>query len=243
MSKPQNDLYEFGPYRLIPQERLLLRDGEPVTLTPKAFETLVALVRRAGHLAEKDELLKEVWPDSFVEESNLAQNVHALRRALGEGENGKPYIETVPKRGYRFLASVKIIEDRAEELFIGQHVKAQTNAHVTVPIEPEPTTSDLAREGIAVPDVDATQIQRPVAPDTRVRITPTTRIAAIVVALLVVALGGSALLYKFARRANPSSPFQTMKLTRLTTSGRVFNAAVSPDGKYVVYAMVEGSRH
>jgi Tol biopolymer transport system component/DNA-binding winged helix-turn-helix (wHTH) protein len=251
MSKRESHLYEFGPYRLIPHERLLLRAGEPVTLTPKAFETLVALVRRAGHLAEKDELLKEVWPDSFVEEANLAQNVHALRRALGEGENGKPYIETVPKRGYRFLASVRIIEDRAEELFIGQHVRAQTDTHLTVPFE-----SQFARKGaaesqplVAVSYGDATALeedrqalQRSAAPDITGRSRPQLRNAAIVLVLLVVALGGAALLYKFVRRAKPSSPFQTMKLTRLTTSGKVFNAAISPDGKYVVYAAVEGSR-
>src|SRR4051812_30809807 len=166
MSSQQRHLYEFGPYQLLPHERRLLRDGEPVQLTPKAFETLVALVRRAGHLAEKEELLKEVWPDSFVEESNLAQNIHALRRALGEGENGKPYIETVPKRGYRFLASVKIIEDREEELVIGQHVRAQTNAHLTVPIEPEPPPPALVRKGAAegqpltaVPGGDATALE------------------------------------------------------------------------------------
>jgi Tol biopolymer transport system component/DNA-binding winged helix-turn-helix (wHTH) protein len=256
MSKRESHLYEFGPYRLIPQERLLLRAGEPVTLTPKAFETLVALVRRAGHLAEKDELLKEVWPDSFVEEANLAQNVHALRRALGEGENGKPYIETVPKRGYRFLASVRIVEDRAEELFIGQHVRAQTNTHLTVPLEPQSPQTGFAREGpaesqtnIAVPYGAATALEesrqaleQPAAPDIRGRSRPKTRIAAIVLALFVVALGGVALLYKFARRGNPSSPFQTMKLTRLTTSGKVFNAAISPDGKYVAYAAIEGSQ-
>ncbi|MCA1592723.1 MAG: transcriptional regulator, partial [Acidobacteria bacterium] len=126
MSKQERHLYEFGPYRLLPQERLLLRGDEPVALTPKAFETLVALVRRAGRLADKDELLKEVWPDSFVEESNLAQNVFALRRALGVGEYGKPYIETVPKRGYRFLASVKVIEDRGDELLVWQHVRASS---------------------------------------------------------------------------------------------------------------------
>ena len=126
MNRQEGQLYEFGPYRLIPAERLLLRDGEPVALTPKAFETLVALVERAGHLAEKDELLKVVWPDSFVEESNLAQNVFALRRALGESKKGKPYIETVPKRGYRFLGSVTVIEDRRDELLLRHHVRASS---------------------------------------------------------------------------------------------------------------------
>src|SRR6266511_6444531 len=100
-------LYEFGPYRLDTAERLLLRDGEPVALTPKAFETLAALVERSGHLIEKDELMKVVWADAFVEESNLTNNVYALRKMLGRGENGRSYIETVPKRGYRFTAPVR----------------------------------------------------------------------------------------------------------------------------------------
>lgn len=107
MSKVSQHLYEFGPYRLDTAEKVLLRDGEPVALTPKAFETLVTLVERSGHLVEKDELMKMVWSDSIVEESNLANNVYALRKLLGQGENGKSYIETVPKRGYRFAALEK----------------------------------------------------------------------------------------------------------------------------------------
>ena len=83
-------------------ERLLLRDGRPVPLTPKAFDVLAALAARPGRLMTKDELLKEVWPDSFVEESNLAYHVFALRRALGETADGESYVETVPKSGYRF---------------------------------------------------------------------------------------------------------------------------------------------
>lgn len=165
MSKQESHLYEFGPYRLLPQERLLLRDGEPVALTPKAFETLVALVRRAGRLADKDELLKEVWPDSFVEESNLAQNVFALRRALGEGEQGKPYIETVPKRGYRFLASVKVVEDQADELFVEQHVSARTRAHEAEVGEqasqPGFLSREAADEGHAREDVPVAPVQLP----------------------------------------------------------------------------------
>lgn len=106
-------LYEFGPYRLDTAERLLLRDGEPVPLTPKAFETLVALVQRSGHLVEKDELMRAVWSDAFVEESNLTNNVYALRKMLGAGENGQSYIETVPKRGYRFTAMVKELPTEA----------------------------------------------------------------------------------------------------------------------------------
>ena len=111
-TRPQH-LYEFGPYRLDTAERLLLRDGQPVPLTPKAFEMLVVLVERSGHLVEKDELMKVVWAEAFVEESNLTNNVSVLRKLLGQGENGRSYIETVPKRGYRFMVPVKELSSEA----------------------------------------------------------------------------------------------------------------------------------
>lgn len=99
--------YEFGTFRLDPAERQLLRDGVNVRLTPKVFEMLVVLVERNGHLVEKKELLNLVWADAFVEEANLARCVHTLRRALGEEHSGHKYIETVPKRGYRFNGEVR----------------------------------------------------------------------------------------------------------------------------------------
>src|SRR5215467_10563079 len=106
MSLQTKHIYEFGPFRLDATEHLLLCEGESVPLTPKAFDLLLALVERHGHLLEKEELLKKVWPDTFVEEANLASNISLLRKALGDGENGQRYIETVPKRGYRFVAGV-----------------------------------------------------------------------------------------------------------------------------------------
>ena len=109
MSLQTKHIYEFGPFRLDEAEHLLLRDGEAVPLTPKAFDLLLALVERHGHLLEKDELLKRIWPDTFVEEANLASNISQLRKAMGDGENGHRYIETAPKRGYRFVASVREI--------------------------------------------------------------------------------------------------------------------------------------
>ena len=99
--------YEFGPFRLIPEERQLLRNNQPVPLTPKSFDLLLVLVENSGHLLEKAELMKRIWPESFVEEANLSVNVSALRRALGEGPNEHQYLETVQRRGYRFVASVK----------------------------------------------------------------------------------------------------------------------------------------
>ena len=134
-TRPQH-LYEFGPYRLDTAEQLLLRDGEPVPLTPKSFETLLALVERSGHLVEKDELMKVVWADAFVEESNLTNNVYALRKLLGPGENGRSYIETVPKRGYRFTAPVKklsaealVVEKRTVTRVVTEEAVADSQGH------------------------------------------------------------------------------------------------------------------
>src|SRR5215204_4098535 len=101
-----NHLYQFGPFCLDASERVLLRDGRLVPLPPKAFITLLALVLSKGHLVEKDTLMEMVWPDEFVEESNLAQHIFVLRKALGETVEHARYIETVPRRGYRFVAPV-----------------------------------------------------------------------------------------------------------------------------------------
>src|SRR5688572_2251581 len=96
------NLYQFGPYCLDAGERVLVRDGRLVPLPPKALSTLLVLVRNIGHVVEKDVLMAEVWPDEYVEEGNLAQHICTLRKALGENPN---YIETIPRRGYRFLES------------------------------------------------------------------------------------------------------------------------------------------
>ena len=108
MSGPSRTILEFGPFRLEPAERRLSKGGEPVHVTPKALELLVALASRPGRLVTKDELVAEVWPDTFVEEGNLAVNMTRLRQVLND-ETGQTYVETVPKRGYRFVAAVREI--------------------------------------------------------------------------------------------------------------------------------------
>lgn len=105
-------LYEFGPFRLDTRERILLHDGRRIPLKPKVYETLLVLVRNSGRVVEKQELMKEVWPDTFVEENNLTGNIFALRRAFGEHH----YIETVPRRGYRFTADVRQVRVEAGEV-------------------------------------------------------------------------------------------------------------------------------
>jgi TolB-like protein/DNA-binding winged helix-turn-helix (wHTH) protein/Tfp pilus assembly protein PilF len=110
--------YTFGPFTLDSQECVLSTQGERVPLTPKALDTLLVLVERNGHVLEKDEILKRVWPDTFVEEGTLAQNISTLRKALGEGTNGQIYIETIPRRGYRFVAPVKMATEGRSEAVI-----------------------------------------------------------------------------------------------------------------------------
>src|SRR5438128_8654092 len=100
MGIPTKHIYEFGVFRLDAAERVLLRNGISVPLTPKVFDTLAVLVRKSGHVVGKDELMNEIWPDSFVEESNLTQNIFILRKLLGVTPEGQHYIQTVSKRGY-----------------------------------------------------------------------------------------------------------------------------------------------
>ena len=112
MSSQENQLYEFGPYVIDARSRILLKDGTTVRLTPKAFDTLFVLVQHASQVVEKERLLREVWPDIFVEEGILSHNIHGLRKALGDDSSEPRYIETIPKRGYRFVAPVKISQAR-----------------------------------------------------------------------------------------------------------------------------------
>ena len=99
-------LYRFGSYTLDADERVLLRDGQPVSLPPKDLDTLLVLVERAGHIVEKEELLEKVWPGVFIEEGNLSRRIFNLRQVLGEADQ-RPLIETIPRRGYRFVATVQ----------------------------------------------------------------------------------------------------------------------------------------
>ena len=107
MGQQDNHSYEFGRFRLKIAERVLLREGEPVPLTPKVFDILVTLVENGGQVVAKDDLMKRVWPNTFVEEGNLTQNISLLRKALGETPGGVQFIETVPRRGYRFVGETK----------------------------------------------------------------------------------------------------------------------------------------
>ena len=127
MGNGQKHLYEFGRFAVDVSNRLLLKNGEPVPLQPKAFDTLLLLVERRGEVLTKDELLRKLWPDSFVEESNLSQNIYVLRKALGQGGSVE-LIKTVPKRGYQFVADVREVGDVEEaDLIVEEHTRTQVS--------------------------------------------------------------------------------------------------------------------
>jgi DNA-binding winged helix-turn-helix (wHTH) protein/TolB-like protein/Tfp pilus assembly protein PilF len=116
MSSPEKRLYEFGPFRLDTAEHVLLRDGEPVPLRPKEFAVLLALVGNHRHVLTKEELLEAVWPNQFIEEGNLNRQISTLRRVLGDTSDEPQYVQTVPKVGYRFVASVREIVSRSADI-------------------------------------------------------------------------------------------------------------------------------
>lgn len=110
MDQPAEPVYGFGPFRYDAAQRLLFRDGQLVPLMPKAADTLDVLLNQRGRVVDKTQLMKFVWPDTQVEEVGLARNISLLRKALGDETESGAYIETIPKRGYRFVAPVQVIE-------------------------------------------------------------------------------------------------------------------------------------
>ena len=125
MSAQTKRAYEFGRFRIDVGERVLLCEDKPVSLTPKAFDVLMLLIESSGRIVEKDELMNRVWADSFVEEGNLKVTVSMLRKVLEEGAGERQFIETVPRRGYRFVAPVTEAKDESYELVVAEHTQSR----------------------------------------------------------------------------------------------------------------------
>jgi Tol biopolymer transport system component/DNA-binding winged helix-turn-helix (wHTH) protein len=225
MRKPIKHLYEFGSFSLDVSERLLTCEGRIIPLAPKVFDTLQVLVENSGHLLEKEILLEKLWPDTVVEEGNLTTYISQLRKALGENGNSQSYIETVPRRGYRFVAEVKEISPLSA---------------------PEFSASELEIESEIVHPVSFLQEAIPlkpsiVAPPTSAKFFGAKFKFYLLPIFLLTALGASWFIGKKVFPAKNSSPFQDISISRLTTNGRVPMAAISPDGKYVSYIVKDGA--
>jgi DNA-binding winged helix-turn-helix (wHTH) protein/TolB-like protein/Flp pilus assembly protein TadD len=153
MAKEPRQLYQFGPYKVDVFDRVLCRDGEIVPLTPKAFDLLLVLVENSGKILTKETLMERVWPDSFVEEANLSHYIYKLREALGQNQNGGKYIETLPRRGYRFVGTVTGALDHGVDLVLEERTKA------SMVIEDEGTRLP-ERNAAAIPSSEEVTIAR-----------------------------------------------------------------------------------
>ncbi|MGI8735036.1 MAG: winged helix-turn-helix domain-containing protein [Pyrinomonadaceae bacterium] len=234
MREQNHYVYEFGPFHLDATRRVLSKEGEPLKLFPKEFDTLLALVESNGELVEKDDLMHRVWQDTIVEESNLTTNISHLRKLLGESRNRHDYIVTVPGRGYRFVAGVRqafdevIVHERTRVTLENEEIECE-----------EETARGVEESGVAIhpgPHAD----------------TLTTRghwlgrrafiLAAVAVVLAAAAFGSYRLLRQSWTKNVAATPFKAIKLTKLTNSGRATLAAISPDGRYIVHVSkdVEG---
>ena len=205
MFASQKQLYDFGPFRLDLQTRMLLRDGVYIPLTPKALETLAVLIENNGRIVAKEELLQSVWPGTFIEEGTLAKTVSILRKALGE-DQGHHYIDTVPKRGYRFAAELHVADalSKEEEAAAPAHTVAAPAPVMTLPAPAAPARS-------------------------RLRL----RWAALGVAGLVAV---AAIYWTVDRRSRSTPGGPPMKAVPLTSfPGRQSQVAFSPDGNQIAF--------
>src|SRR5215813_752833 len=133
MPRPLTHFSEFGPFRLDKNKHRLLRDGEPVHLSPKALQALVVLVENAGKLLEREALIQAVWADSFVEDANLTVAISHLRKTLGQNGETAEYIETIPRVGYRFVADVQETSEEPKSLIIEKRTLSRTLIEEDVP--------------------------------------------------------------------------------------------------------------
>jgi DNA-binding winged helix-turn-helix (wHTH) protein/Tol biopolymer transport system component len=221
MGNNGKNLYEFGNFRLDPGRRLLLRENQPIQLQPKAFDTLLVLVQHNDRVVPKDELMKLVWPDAFVEESNLTQNIFVLRKSLGETAGDHRFIVTVPGRGYRFAEMVRTVAE-ADEVVVESH----SQTRVVIEEERVPG-NDTLTVGLPVLQLSAQAKSEPI-PRSRLLL------GGIAAAVAVVAFA----IYLVAGfKTKPA--FQTMIIERVTNAGNVKRGAISADGKYLAFAAGE----
>jgi Tol biopolymer transport system component/DNA-binding winged helix-turn-helix (wHTH) protein len=228
-------LYEFGEFRLDLERNLLLHDDEIVPLTHKALETLAVLVENNGRIVEKDELIQKVWQDTFVEEGSLTRNISTLRKVLGEEPGANRYIETIPRRGYRFVAKVKDVSagngknGLAHDKTEGENEKARANKDF---IEYRGASQNGLPETRYVVRKNEIQIEP--------RFQARRRLALLLLAGLFVVIPVISF-FILPRWSKPSqNPValkteQELSFTKLTNIGKAMESAISPDGKYVVY--------
>jgi len=270
MSEQNHYVYEFGPFHLDATRRVLLKEGETVKLFPKEFDTLLALVESNGELLEKDDLMRQVWQNTIVEESNLTTNISHLRKLLGESRDRHDYIVTVPGRGYRFVAGVKqafddvIVHERTRISVEEEEERegAESSAEYSAPLtrrNGDPTRTELVALAIeTLPAknrderlVNADQLAIDGANAASKKTLPVTTAASArrkiwfglaLVTLLITVSVSAFFLARFLRGKALPPPFQNVTLRQLTTNGKSTMATLAPDGKLFVYVSRVGGR-
>ncbi|HET6181704.1 MAG TPA: winged helix-turn-helix domain-containing protein [Candidatus Sulfotelmatobacter sp.] len=226
MGNAVKQLLEFGPFRVDLDQRLLLRQEQPVPLSPKAFDLLLALASRSGQVVLKDDLMKLLWPDTFVEESNLGQHVFQLRKALGDRTQDHSYIVTIPGRGYRFVQQVRIIapEDGTEDIVI----QSRSRTHLVIDEDEKVSAARSDRPAVFPAFPSPEQLSLP----GRVSAGERPRWRSAVVALLGAALG-ALVVWTFLRTVPTPRVVRTVQVTQFGRAEPF--SRVLPDGSRVYF--------
>ncbi|MEJ7863275.1 MAG: winged helix-turn-helix domain-containing protein, partial [Pyrinomonadaceae bacterium] len=262
MSLETNYFYDFEDFRLDLTEKVLLRDGKIIPITPKVFETLRVMVENAGRLIEKNELMERIWHERFVEESNLTFNIKMLRRALGDNTAKRRFIETVPKRGYRFIAEVRRVEVE-EEGETGRRGNTEKNISLSTDFSNRPPLSVPSPKGAVIaladwrrdeskPEESASGFA-PKTPNGQVAKLESTSVTPLfknkrnnysyllagLVLVVVLLISAVSLNSWFTRGKSLEADALVLPASfsseKLSTNGKVLHAIISPDGKNVVY--------
>jgi len=228
MKPTKSIVYSFDSFTMDVLERRLWRGDDLVSLTPKAFDTLLVLLENKGKIVDKDVLLEEVWRDTFVEESTLAQNISTIRKALGTLPDGSPFIETVPRRGYRFLREVNETASAEEIIVVQRHQRTEISAeHRAYTDENVVTVTPVASS----PDLK-----------TRVRSLLSLRnlTAALALICVVAATSWFGLRTWFASQRLSATAFVHTQVTKLTSEGDIGLVKVSPSGNLLALVRKRG---
>jgi Tol biopolymer transport system component/DNA-binding winged helix-turn-helix (wHTH) protein len=252
--------YRFGEFTLDTDQRILLREGKPLSLAPKVFDTLLILVESSGRIVGKEELMNRLWPDTFVEEANLAFNIQQLRKTLGDNARKPDYIETISRRGYRFIANVEEVlrhENAAGgqineglEISDAQSGKRGDSDESKVGRESSPATKLAGEDPQARPEKNLNVIPVSDAVSTSLG----KRSLAIAAGLVIVLAGVVFVFWTLLnlskknlsedKRVDSKAPVASpLKLEKLTLTGQSRQVAISPDAKYIAYTRAIEKRH
>lgn len=260
MSLLINHFYRFGDFSVDADQRVLLREGKAVPLAPKVFDTLLVLIENNGRIVQKEELMNRLWPNTFVEEANLTFNIQQLRKSLGDNARNPSYIETIARRGYRFIASVEEVltdsrtlnEHHAQRIEIARTEPAAPISPVvsrdaTYELDPPSPGPDPGPGSYSEERADRTSGAN--AASARTSKGPIAIAAALLIVLSVagffvgrIATGSNKYSGGSSRADGKASGIQPLKLEKLTGTGQSRQVAISPDGKYVAYTRTFGNK-